>query len=65
MTMIEDVYELDPKDVVKEEIAKGKLIMETKMAKKKLSVLMNLKKTEWVEEKIVKDVNLKYLQMLT
>lgn len=27
--MIEDVYELDPKDVVKEEIAKGNLIMET------------------------------------
>lgn len=27
--MIEDVYELDPKDVVKEEIAKGSLIMET------------------------------------
>ena len=29
MNMIRDVYELDPKDVVKEEIAKGKLIMET------------------------------------
>lgn len=27
--MIEDVYELDPKSVVKEEIAKGNLIMET------------------------------------
>ena len=29
MNMIRDVYDLDPKDVVKEEIAKGKLIMET------------------------------------
>ena len=29
MTMIKEVYELDPKDVVKEEISKGKLIMET------------------------------------
>ena len=29
MRMIEEVYELDPKDVVKEEISKGKLIMET------------------------------------
>ncbi|WP_296798580.1 Coenzyme F420 hydrogenase/dehydrogenase, beta subunit C-terminal domain [uncultured Methanobrevibacter sp.] len=29
MNMIKDVYELDPKDVVKEEISKGKLIMET------------------------------------
>ena len=29
MNMIRDVYELDPKDVVKEEISKGKLIMET------------------------------------
>ena len=29
MKMIEEVYELDPKDVVKEEISKGKLIMET------------------------------------
>ncbi|WP_407421614.1 Coenzyme F420 hydrogenase/dehydrogenase, beta subunit C-terminal domain [Methanobrevibacter sp.] len=29
MDMIRDVYELDPKDVIKEEISKGKLIMET------------------------------------
>ena len=29
MQMIRDVYELDPSDVIKEEIAKGKLIMET------------------------------------
>ena len=29
MNMIKEVYELDPKDVVKEEISKGKLIMET------------------------------------
>ena len=29
MRMIEDVYELDPKDIIKEEISKGKLIMET------------------------------------
>ncbi|KZX13904.1 Coenzyme F420 hydrogenase/dehydrogenase, beta subunit C-terminal domain [Methanobrevibacter oralis] len=29
MKMIKDVYELNPKDVIKEEIAKGKLIMET------------------------------------
>ena len=29
MNMIRDVYDLDPKDVIKEEIAKGKLIMET------------------------------------
>ena len=29
MNMIRDVYELDPKDVIKEEIAKGNLIMET------------------------------------
>lgn len=35
MKMIEEVYELDPKDVVKEEIAKGKLIMETKDGEEK------------------------------
>ena len=29
MKMIRDVYELDPADVIKEEISKGKLIMET------------------------------------
>ena len=35
MKMIEEVYELDPKDVVKEEISKGKLIMETKDGEEK------------------------------
>lgn len=35
MQMIEDVYDLDPSDVVKEEIAKGKLIMETKDGEEK------------------------------
>lgn len=33
--MIRDVYEMDPNDVVKEEIAKGKLIMETKDGEEK------------------------------
>lgn len=33
--MIEDVYEIDPSDVVKEEISKGKLIMETKDGEEK------------------------------
>lgn len=36
--MIEDVYELDPKDVVKEEIAKGKLIMETAEGEKGIKI---------------------------
>ena len=29
MNMIREIYELDPKDIVKEEISKGILIMET------------------------------------
>lgn len=33
--MIRDVYEMDPNDVVKEEIAKGKLIMETQDGEEK------------------------------
>lgn len=35
MKMIKDVYEMDPKDIAKEEIAKGKLIMETKDGEEK------------------------------
>ena len=33
--MIKDVYEMDPADIVKEEISKGKLIMETKDGEEK------------------------------
>lgn len=35
MKMIKDVYGMDPKDIAKEEIAKGKLIMETKDGEEK------------------------------
>lgn len=38
MQMIRDVYELDPKDVIKEEIAKGNLIMETKDGEKGFNI---------------------------
>ena len=38
MKMIRDVYELDPADVIKEEIAKGKLIMETADGEKAISI---------------------------
>ena len=38
MKMIRDVYELDPSDVIKEEIAKGKLIMETADGEKAISI---------------------------
>jgi len=36
--MIDELYELDPDDVVKEEISKGKLIIETTNAEKEISV---------------------------
>ncbi|MFZ2216292.1 MAG: coenzyme F420 hydrogenase/dehydrogenase beta subunit N-terminal domain-containing protein, partial [Methanothermobacter tenebrarum] len=36
--MIEEVYEMDPDDVIKEEIAKGKLIIETSDDEKGISV---------------------------
>ena len=38
MKMIRDVYELDPADVIKEEISKGKLIMETADGEKAISI---------------------------
>ncbi|WP_458456688.1 Coenzyme F420 hydrogenase/dehydrogenase, beta subunit C-terminal domain [Methanobrevibacter sp.] len=38
MDMIRDVYELDPKDVIKEEISKGKLIMETADGEKGIKI---------------------------
>ena len=38
MNMIRDVYELDPKDVIKEEISKGKLIMETADGEKGIAI---------------------------
>ncbi len=38
MRMIEDVYELDPKDIIKEEISKGKLIMETAEGEKAIKI---------------------------
>ena len=38
MNMIKNVYELDPKDVIKEEISKGKLIMETADGEKAIAI---------------------------
>ena len=38
MKMIRDVYELDPADVIKEEISKGKLIMETADGEKAIKI---------------------------
>ena len=38
MKMIRDVYELDPADVIKEEISKGKLIMETAEGEKAIKI---------------------------
>ena len=38
MKMIRDVYELDPADVIKEEISKGKLIMETADGEKGIKI---------------------------
>ncbi len=38
INMIRDVYELDPKDVIKEEISKGKLIIETVDGEKALKI---------------------------
>jgi len=36
--MIDQIYDLDPDDVVKEEIAKGKLIIETENDEKEISI---------------------------
>ncbi len=38
MKMIEEIYELNPKDVVKEEISKGKLIIKTKDGEKAIAI---------------------------
>ena len=55
--MIEEVYELEPKDVVKEEIDKGKIIMENKDGEEK-----DISIDEFEEEEVRLSVPRLYIQ---
>lgn len=58
MKMIEEIYNLNPKNIIKEEITKGKLIIKTKNREKAIAI-DELEKHEWGRRENCRRCNLK------